>query len=74
MRNPPISRGRSISFCSTTTLWDVFRRLAPLKREAKGLSGSSGVVGRPGSDRINILRGTRKDPLPKTPVVSRKPW
>lgn len=33
-------------------------RLAPLKKHAKSLSGSSWVMSRPGSDRIEVLRGT----------------
>ncbi|WP_246842852.1 EAL domain-containing protein [Allokutzneria sp. NRRL B-24872] len=37
---------------------EVSRLLAPLKRQAKALSGSSWVLGRPGSDRVDVLRGT----------------
>lgn len=34
------------------------RMLAPLKHMAKELSGTSWVVGRPGTDRIDVLRGS----------------
>ncbi|ACU38966.1 GGDEF domain-containing protein [Actinosynnema mirum] len=36
---------------------EVSRLLAPLKRQAKSLSGSSWVLGRPGTDRVDVLRG-----------------
>lgn len=34
------------------------RLLAPLKHSAKGLAGTSWVAGRPGTDKIDVLRGT----------------
>jgi diguanylate cyclase (GGDEF)-like protein len=37
---------------------EVSRLLAPLKEQAKALHGSSWVLGRPGSDRVDVLRGT----------------
>ncbi|MDA3647628.1 GGDEF domain-containing protein [Saccharopolyspora indica] len=37
---------------------DASSRLAPLKKHAKSLAGSSWVMSRPGSDRIEVLRGT----------------
>lgn len=36
---------------------EVSRLLAPLKRQAKALHGSSWVMSRPGSDHIDVLRG-----------------
>jgi diguanylate cyclase (GGDEF)-like protein len=36
---------------------EVSRLLAPLKEHAKSLRGSSWVLGRPGSDRVDVLRG-----------------
>ncbi|WP_091673214.1 GGDEF domain-containing protein [Amycolatopsis marina] len=36
---------------------EVSRLLAPLKQRAKDVSGSSWVLGRPGSDRVEVLRG-----------------
>ncbi|MCP3803596.1 GGDEF domain-containing protein [Allokutzneria sp. A3M-2-11 16] len=41
---------------------EVSRLLAPLKRQAKALTGSSWVLGRPGSDRVDVLRGTVAQP------------
>lgn len=44
---------------STVTSYDqASQRLAPLKNEAKSLSGSSWVLARPGSDHVDVLRGT----------------
>jgi EAL domain-containing protein (putative c-di-GMP-specific phosphodiesterase class I)/GGDEF domain-containing protein len=43
---------------STVTGYEeVSRLLAPLKRRAKSLRGSSWVMSRPGSERIDVLRG-----------------
>jgi diguanylate cyclase (GGDEF)-like protein len=36
---------------------DVSRLLAPLKKRAKAVPGSSWVLSRPGSDRVEVLRG-----------------
>ncbi|OXM62164.1 GGDEF domain-containing protein [Amycolatopsis vastitatis] len=36
---------------------EVSRLLAPLKKRAKTVPGSSWVLGRPGSDRVEVLRG-----------------
>lgn len=47
---------------------EASRLLAPLKMAAKSIQGSSWVVGRPGSDRIDVLRnGARTKPI-ATPV------
>ncbi|PRY29737.1 GGDEF domain-containing protein [Umezawaea tangerina] len=37
---------------------EVSRLLAPLKARAKSLRGTSWVLGRPGNDRVDLLRGT----------------
>ncbi|GLZ36998.1 EAL domain-containing protein [Actinokineospora sp. NBRC 105648] len=42
---------------SVTSYRDASRLLAPLKREAKAVPGSSWVLGRPGTDRFEVLRG-----------------
>ncbi|MER7011308.1 GGDEF domain-containing protein [Saccharopolyspora sp. NPDC000359] len=39
---------------------EVSSRLAPLKKHAKSLAGSSWVMSRPGSDRIEVLRGKQR--------------
>jgi hypothetical protein len=36
---------------------EVSRLLAPLKEHAKSLRGTSWVLGRPGSDHVDVLRG-----------------
>jgi len=36
---------------------EASRLLAPLKERAKAVAGSSWVMGRPGSDRVDVLRG-----------------
>jgi EAL domain-containing protein (putative c-di-GMP-specific phosphodiesterase class I)/GGDEF domain-containing protein len=36
---------------------EASRLLAPIKRQAKGVPGSSWVLGRPRSDRVEVLRG-----------------
>lgn len=36
---------------------EISRMLAPLKQQAKEVAGSSWVLGRPGSDQIEVLRG-----------------
>ena len=41
---------------SVTGFAEVSRMLAPLKQRAKAINGASWVVGRPGSDRVDVLR------------------
>ncbi|HEU5470387.1 MAG TPA: GGDEF domain-containing protein [Actinophytocola sp.] len=41
---------------------DAARLLAPLKKQAKAVPGSSWVLGRPGSDRVEVLRGRARVP------------
>jgi diguanylate cyclase (GGDEF)-like protein len=40
---------------------DASRLLAPLKKHAKAVPGSSWVLGRPGSERIEVLRGISRN-------------
>ncbi|MEW2504446.1 GGDEF domain-containing protein [Amycolatopsis sp. CA-161197] len=40
---------------------DASRLLAPLKKRAKAVPGSSWVLSRPGSDRVEVLRGIGRD-------------
>ncbi|MBW4720895.1 GGDEF domain-containing protein [Saccharothrix obliqua] len=42
---------------SATSYREVSRLLAPLKEHAKSLRGNSWVLGRPGSDHVDVLRG-----------------
>ncbi|GDY32034.1 EAL domain-containing protein [Gandjariella thermophila] len=48
---------------------DVSARLAPLKRHAKALPGTSWVMGRLDTDRVDVLRGS---PLPAHPRPGRR--
>jgi diguanylate cyclase (GGDEF)-like protein len=41
---------------------DASRLLAPLKTQAKAVAGSSWVLGRPGSERVEVLRGIGRHP------------
>ncbi|MBB5152669.1 diguanylate cyclase (GGDEF)-like protein [Saccharopolyspora phatthalungensis] len=53
---------------STVTSYDeVSSKLAPLKQHAKSLIGSSWVMSRPGSDRVEVLRGRQAGAPPPTP-------
>ncbi len=44
---------------------DVSRLLAPLKKRAKAVPGSSWVLSRPGSERVEVLRGVGTRRLPQ---------
>jgi GGDEF domain-containing protein len=46
---------------------EVSQLLAPLKQHAKALRGSSWVLGRPGSGRVDVLRGQRVPDVPSRP-------
>lgn len=56
---------------SLSTLWcarrsiesygEISRQLAPLKKRAKTLAGSSWVCGKPGTDHVDVFRGTSGD-------------
>jgi diguanylate cyclase (GGDEF)-like protein len=55
----PVSLSLATLVCaagSVPSYRDVSRLLAPLKTQAKSINGSSWVVGRPGSDRTDVLR------------------
>ncbi|MDA3627926.1 GGDEF domain-containing protein [Saccharopolyspora oryzae] len=60
----PVSLSLATLVCTPSTVSgydEVSSRLAPLKKHAKSLTGSSWVMSRPGSDRIEVLRGERSD-------------
>jgi diguanylate cyclase (GGDEF)-like protein len=42
---------------SVASYREASRLLAPLKKQAKAVPGSSWVLGRPGTDRVDVLRG-----------------
>lgn len=42
---------------AVTSYREASAMLAPLKKQAKSVAGSSWVLGRPGSDRVDVLRG-----------------
>jgi GGDEF domain-containing protein len=75
---PRVSAGITISLSlatlvctpSTVTRYDeVSRLLAPLKRHAKSLRGSSWVMSRPGTNRLDVLRGQYEtEPPPEFPT------
>ncbi|MGW3470283.1 EAL domain-containing protein [Saccharopolyspora sp. NPDC000995] len=57
--------------CTPTTVDsydEVSSKLAPLKQRAKSLTGSSWVMSRPGSDRIEVLRGEQPEVPPGFPT------
>ncbi|WP_190823039.1 GGDEF domain-containing protein [Saccharopolyspora pogona] len=57
--------------CTPTTVDsydEVSSKLAPLKQRAKSLTGSSWVMSRPGSDRIEVLRGKQPEVPPGFPT------
>ncbi|MGC7101127.1 GGDEF domain-containing protein [Amycolatopsis lurida] len=56
----PVSVSLATLVCMTSSVGsyrDVSKLLAPLKKRAKQVPGSSWVLGRPGSDRVEVLRG-----------------
>jgi diguanylate cyclase (GGDEF)-like protein len=58
----PVSLSLATLVCaagSVSTFREASRLLAPLKTRAKAIAGSSWVVGRPGSDRVDVLRQGR---------------
>jgi diguanylate cyclase (GGDEF)-like protein len=42
---------------TVTSYREASQLLAPLKKQAKAVAGSSWVLGRPGTDRVDVLRG-----------------
>jgi diguanylate cyclase (GGDEF)-like protein len=56
----PVTVSLASLICGTRTVSSyraASHLLAPLKQQAKAVPGSSWVLGRPGSDRIDVLRG-----------------
>ncbi|UJW29048.1 GGDEF domain-containing protein [Saccharothrix sp. AJ9571] len=56
----PVSVSLATLVCTTASVGsyrEVSKLLAPLKKRAKEVPGSSWVLGRPGSDRVEVLRG-----------------
>lgn len=64
----PVAQGNLIacSVRSVESYREASRPLAPLKRRAKAVRRSSWVLGRPGSDRVDVLRG--RDQAMSTPA------
>ncbi|NYI83791.1 diguanylate cyclase (GGDEF)-like protein [Saccharopolyspora hordei] len=59
---------------STVASYDeASSRLAPLKKHAKWLTGSSWVMSRPGTDRVEVLRGEQPGATSPTPDQERPP-
>jgi diguanylate cyclase (GGDEF)-like protein len=77
----PITLSLATLVCAAGTVADyrqASRLLAPIKHRAKALQGSSWVMGRPGSDHIDVLRGSpspanNKRPAAREPRTSREP-
>ncbi|HEY0805929.1 MAG TPA: GGDEF domain-containing protein, partial [Pseudonocardiaceae bacterium] len=57
---------------SVTSYREASSLLAPLKRHAKAVQGASWVVGRPGTDRVDVLRRGRPDTETPTPPLPRR--
>ncbi|WP_370942476.1 EAL domain-containing protein [Amycolatopsis sp. cg5] len=59
----PVTVSLATLVCGSRTIGsyrEVSRLLAPLKKRAKAVPGSSWVLGRPGADRIEVMRGIGK--------------
>lgn len=68
----PVSVSLATLVCahgSTASYREAARLLAPLKKGAKDVRESSWVLGRPGTERVDVLRGRRHD-LPHQRAVS----
>jgi hypothetical protein len=64
----PVTVSLATLVCATSTISsyrEASRRLAPLKKRAKAVPGSSWVLGRPDTDHVEILRGRRAVPEPR---------
>ncbi|MBB4684559.1 GGDEF domain-containing protein [Amycolatopsis jiangsuensis] len=60
----PVTVSLATLVCGSGTIAsyrDTSRLLAPLKKRAKAVPGSSWVLSRPGSDRVEVLRGIGRD-------------
>ncbi|WP_020672750.1 GGDEF domain-containing protein [Amycolatopsis nigrescens] len=63
----PVTVSLATLVCATSSVpsyRDASRLLAPLKKRAKEVPGSSWVLSRPGSERVEVLRGRGRQPLP----------
>ncbi len=69
VQGEPVTVSLATLVCSAGSVLsyrEASRLLAPLKRQAKSIPGSSWVVGRPGSDRVDVLRRERPTVVPLT--------
>ncbi|GAA0514771.1 GGDEF domain-containing protein [Saccharopolyspora subtropica] len=72
----PVSLSLATLVCTQRTVAgydEVSRKLAPLKKHAKSLNGSSWVMSRPGSHRVEVLRGTPATPPPPSGFPTHAP-
>jgi diguanylate cyclase (GGDEF)-like protein len=63
----PVTVSLATLVCATSSIGsypEASRLLAPLKKRAKAVPGSSWVLGRPGSDHVDVLRGMPGYSLP----------
>jgi diguanylate cyclase (GGDEF)-like protein len=63
----PVTVSLATLMCGSGTIpsyRDVSRLLAPLKKRAKAVPGSSWVLGRPGAEHVEVLRGVGRPTLP----------
>ncbi|WP_158889935.1 GGDEF domain-containing protein [Amycolatopsis anabasis] len=71
----PVTVSLATLVCASTSIGsyrEASKLLAPLKARAKQVSGSSWVLGRPGSERVEVLRGNGRNPLfePHGPITA----
>jgi hypothetical protein len=62
----PVTVSLATLVCATSSLSsyrEASRLLAPLKKQAKAVPGSSWVLGRPNSERVEVLRGRGRHAL-----------
>ncbi|SFJ66382.1 diguanylate cyclase (GGDEF) domain-containing protein [Amycolatopsis sacchari] len=67
----PVTVSLATLVCATATISsyrEASRRLAPLKKRAKAVPGSSWVLGRPDTEHVEILRGRRLFPEQRAPL------
>ncbi|TVT60490.1 EAL domain-containing protein [Amycolatopsis rhizosphaerae] len=67
----PVTVSLATLVCATSSIAsyrEASRLLAPLKKQAKAVPGSSWVLGRPGSDRVEVLRGGGRHTLVDQPA------
>ncbi|HET6502242.1 MAG TPA: GGDEF domain-containing protein [Amycolatopsis sp.] len=69
----PVTVSLATLVCATSSIAsyrEASRLLAPLKKRAKAVSGSSWVLGRPGSERVEVLRGRGRHSLDENHATS----